>query len=180
MAKTVKSQFWSFDMVFAIVIFSMAVAIIAVAWSSINSQLSLAYENNANLMQLQAQTLGRSIMLAGSPSNWEGTANTLNVSTWKMASIGIGTGDGAHLSSWKIAALQSMANHDYYATKQALGVSYQYYIEIYNSNVNLSIGRNPAEYGALTIDTAVSSGYLNGGQVTVKVLVWTNTTFGIA
>lgn len=176
---TVKSQFWSFDLVFAIVIFTMAMTIIGVEWSNINSQLSIGYSNNANLMQIQAQTLGRSIMSAGSPSDWESTVNPTNASTWPVG-IGIGTGDGSHISPGKLAALEAMASSNYPATKQALGVSYQYYIEIYNGNLNITVGRNPALLNALTIDTAVSNGYIDSDQVTVKVLVWTNTTFGIS
>ena len=43
MAKNMKMQFWSFDVIFAIVIFSVAITILAFTWYDINNQLSLAY-----------------------------------------------------------------------------------------------------------------------------------------
>ncbi len=171
-------QFWSFDIVFAIVIFSAAMTLIAFEWSGIEGQLSIAYSNNAQVMQLQAQTLGRSIFYTGWPPNWEGTVNSSNSLTWGLVSIGIGTGNGTQISPQKLAALLSMANSNYPATKQLLGVSYNYYIRISSQTVNLSIGKNPAKYGAVTIYSSFTNGYVYGSPVSVTASVWTNTSYG--
>lgn len=171
-------QFWSFDIVFAIVIFSAAMTLIAFEWSSIEGQLSLGYSNNAQLMQLQAQTLGRSILYAGWPSDWEGAVNSSNSLTWGLISVGIGTGNGTRISAQKVAALSSMANADYPATKQLLGVSYNYYITLRGSELNVSIGLNPSRYGAVSVYSSYAYGHVGGAPVVVSAVVWTNTSYG--
>jgi hypothetical protein len=72
----------------------------------------------------------------------------------------------------------AMSNYDYQATKGSLGVTYDYYILVYNNGMNITIGKNPS--GALTIDSATESSSINGEPVTIKVLLWTNTTLGVS
>lgn len=176
--KTLKLQFWSFDMVFAIIIFSITLTIVGFVWYNINSRLSLAYENDPIQMQSQTQILAQSLLSKGSPSDWYSVVNTTNTSTWKGVVIGLESDSGSGISSNKLYALMAMSNYDYQATKESLGVAYDYYIMIYNNGMNITIGKNAS--GALTVDSATESSSINGEPVTIKVLLWTNTTLGVS
>lgn len=177
--KNFKLQFWSFDVVFAIVIFSVALVIMAATWYDISAQLSLSTSGGATLMQLQTETLATSFLSTGSPTYWEGIANLSNVSTWNNVGIGISNANGS-ISSKKLYTFLAMATENYQATKQPLGVAYDYYITIYNSNMNISMGRNPAAYRAVTVDVDTKSSYINGEPVTVKFMLWSNNTIGVS
>lgn len=169
-----KGQFWSFDAIFAIVIFSTAITILAFAWSGVNTQLSLSEGAGATVMQIQAQTLAQTLLSQGNPSNWQGLINVTNSSNWFMTGIGLGNStSGTTLSSQKIYALMAMSNYNYQATKQSLGIGYEYFISIYNNYYNITIGRNPATGGALTVYVAEESVTLNGAPATMKVELWT-------
>ena len=172
-----KLQFWSFDVIFAIVIFSVAITILAFTWYDINNQLSLAYGSGSTIMGIQAQTLIQNILSTGSPGNWNSMINLTNTSTWGNVGIGLSSGDG--ISSAKLYAFMAMANQNYEAAKQDIGVSYDFYIDIYNNNMNITIGKNPAQNNAFTIDVATATSNLNGAPVTIKALVWTNTPLGV-
>ncbi len=172
-----KLQFWSFDVIFAIVIFSVAITILAFTWYDISNQLSLVYGSGSTLMGIQAQTLIQNILSPGSPGNWNSMVNLTNVTTW--GNVGIGLGEGGSISSSKLYTFMAMANQNYEAAKQDLGVSYDFYIEIYNNNMNITIGKNPSENNAFTVDVATATSSINGSPVTVKALVWTNTALGI-
>ncbi len=176
--KVLKLQFWSFDMVFAIIIFSITLTIVGFAWYNINNRLSLAYESGPIQMQSQTQILAQSLLSKGSPSDWYSIVNTTNTSTWKKVVIGLGSTSGSGISGNKVYALMAMSNYDYQATKGSLGVTYDYYILVYNNGMNITIGKNPS--GALTIDSATESSSINGEPVTIKVLLWTNTTLGVS
>lgn len=177
MAKNMKMQFWSFDVIFAIVIFSVAITILAFTWYDINNQLSLAYGSGSTIMGIQAQTLIQNILSTGSPGNWDSMVNLTNVTTW--GDVGIGLGSSSGISPAKLYTFMAMANQNYEAAKQSLGVSYDFYIDIYNSNMNITIGRNPAHNNAFTVDVATATSEINGSPVTVKAMVWTNTPLGI-
>lgn len=175
-----KIQFWSFDIIFAIVIFAIALTILAFTWYNVGTQLSLEYGAGATLMQLQTQSVSMSLLSQGSPANWESIINITNTSTWSGAGIGIGSINNTMISSKKLYAFIAMSNYSYQSTKQPLGVSYDYFIRIFNNNMNITIGKNPSQYGALTIDVATKSAYINGQPVTVKTILWSNTTFGVS
>ena len=179
MAKNMKMQFWSFDVIFAIVIFSVAITILAFTWYDINNQLSLAYGSGSTIMGIQAQTLIQTFMSPGSPSNWDSIVNLTNVSTWGSVGIGVGSSSGGGISSAKLYTLMAMANQNYQAAKQDIGVSYDFYIEVYNNYMNITIGKNPSKNNAFTVDVATENSNLNGAPVTVKAIVWTNTPLGI-
>jgi hypothetical protein len=178
--KRFKLQFWSFDVVFSVVIFSIALTILAFTWYNISTQLSLSYGGGATLMQLQTQSVATSILSQGSPSNWEGIVNLTNTSTWSGVGIGIGSINGTMISSKKLYAFLAMANYSYQSTKQPLGISYDYYIILYNNNMNITIGKNPSSYNPLSVDVATKSAYINGQPVTMKIILWSNTTFGVS
>ena len=177
-----KAQFWSFDVIFAVVIFSTAITIMAFTWFNINNQLSLSYSNGASIMQLQLQSLSQSLLSPGSPSSWQSTVNTTNVSTWSGVSAGLGSGQGSvMLSSPKVYALMSMANYNYQESKQVLGTGFDYYITIKSnpatgSGINVVIGRSPYSNGAKTVYVQYKSAIINGMPVTMQVILWTNTT----
>ncbi|MCL5093008.1 MAG: hypothetical protein M1128_00895, partial [Candidatus Marsarchaeota archaeon] len=59
--KNFKAQFWSFDVIFAIVIFTISLTILAYTWFNINNELALAYGNGGTIMELQAQTLAHTL-----------------------------------------------------------------------------------------------------------------------
>ena len=71
-----KAQFWSFDLVFAMVIFMSAITILAITWLNISNQLSISTGGITTLMQLQAQQIGQNLVSQGTPGNWEGLVNT--------------------------------------------------------------------------------------------------------
>ncbi|MGC8669552.1 MAG: hypothetical protein ACP5TL_00135 [Candidatus Micrarchaeia archaeon] len=176
-----KAQFWSFDVIFAIVIFGVAITIIAFTWYQISTQLSLSYGNGAAIMELQADTLAKSLLSEGYPSDWESLINTTNSSTWKYVSIGILNRTG--ISIKKLYAFMSMSNSNYQATKQALGIGFDYFIviesKLYNNGINITIGRNPAKNNALTIYVEKRSSFINGVPVEINIYLWTQTPFGV-
>ncbi|MGC8586124.1 MAG: hypothetical protein ACP5K5_01085 [Candidatus Micrarchaeia archaeon] len=178
-----KAQFWSFDVIFSIVIFSVAITVLAFTWYQINSQLSIAYGNGAMIMQMQASALASTLLSPGSPSNWNSYVNTTNASTWSGISIGIGTNTSS-IDPNKLYTLMSMANYNYQATKQALGVGFDYYISITGQTsrggaLNISIGENPGTHRALTVYVEKRSSYIDGMPVQVVIELWTNTPFGV-
>ncbi|EQD42122.1 hypothetical protein B2A_10481 [mine drainage metagenome] len=179
MGKYMKLQFWSFDVIFAIVIFTVAITILAFTWYDINNQLSLTYGSGSTIMGIQAQTLIQNILSSGSPSDWNSMINLTNTSTWSTVGIGLGSGSGSSISAAKLYTLLAMSNQNYQATKQDLGVSYDFYIMIYNNYMNITIGKNPSKSNAFTVDVATETSNLNGAPVTVKAIVWTNTPLGI-
>ncbi|MGC8495855.1 MAG: hypothetical protein ACP5MX_01450 [Candidatus Micrarchaeia archaeon] len=179
-----KAQFWSFDVIFAVVIFSIAITILAFTWYNINNQLALAYGDSATIMQLQAESLADTLMSQGNPPNWYSIINTTNVNTWNDTSVGIGEGNGNGISSARLYALMSMASNNYQATKQALGIGFDYYIRINSTensgaNINIGIGSNPATGHALTVYVEKRSSILDGTPVQVTIDLWTNTSLGL-
>jgi hypothetical protein len=155
--KTFKAQFWSFDVIFAVIIFSFAITILAFTWFNVNSQLSLGYSNGATIMQQELQSMSQSLLAPGVPSSWQGTIDTTNSLTWGGVYVGIAQNQSSvALSPQKVYALLSMSNTNYQATKQVLGVGYNYYITIKSSptigsGINISMGSNPFNKAALTI-----------------------------
>ncbi len=179
--KTFKAQFWSFDVIFAMIIFILALTILGFTWYSVNNQLSLGYSGGGIVAQLQAHSLAQNLLAPGYPTNWQSIINFSNPSTWVNMSMGLGAGpSGTNLSSNKLYALMAMSNSNYPATKFGLGVTYDYYITIYGSGIDINIGRNPNAYGALSSYVEKRSAFLDGAPVTLQVVVWTNTTLAIS
>lgn len=183
--KRLKGQFWSFDLVFAIIIFSVSITILAFTWFNINSQLALSYGNGTLLMQIQEQRLMQSIITTGSPSNWENEINDTNPSTWSNISVGLASSPSSTtLSGGKVYALMAMADNggfaNYQATKQLLGIGYEYYITISDPAYTLSIGENPSIYNSLTSYTGSESVFLGGSPAILKVVVWTNKPLAVS
>lgn len=180
--KSFKAQFWSFDIIFALVIFGVAVTVLTFAWYNINNQLSLAYGSGDVMLQLQAKSLASGILSTGTPQGWQGIANTMNTIGWNNVSIGLASASlNSNLSSSKLYTLMSMANYNYQATKQPLGMAFDYYITITSNpssgaGLNIIIGKNPQTNGALTTYIERRSALLNGIPVSIKIFVWTNTT----
>jgi hypothetical protein len=178
----IKGQFWSFDVIFAIIIFSFTITVLAVTWYNLNNNLSISNGNGSNIMQLQLQTLTLNLFTQGSPTNWQSAVNTTNSSTWNYISVGLGANpSGGVLSVNKVYTLASMANSNYQATKQLLGVGFDYYITIKSSNnvtngINMSIGSNPSKNGALTVYVSHTNAIMGGEPVSVEIDLWTNTT----
>ena len=176
-----KGQFWSIDMIFAIVIFSGAIIMLSVVWLNINNQLSISYGFGIGTMQLQLNSLIQRLQSLGSPPDWNSFVSVNSVSTWSNVSIGLGTGNGTSISTNKLLTFMAMANSNYQSTKQLLGVGYDYYITISSQGqYNMSIGSNPIANNATAIQVATVPIILNNGQAgTMRIIVWTNTTFGV-
>ena len=181
-SKSFKAQFWSFDVIFALVIFSVALTILTFTWYNINNQLSLAYGGGDTILQLQAKSLASGILSTGAPSNWQSIANTVNTVTWRNISIGLASAPlSSNLSSSKLYAMISMENYNYPATKQLLGMAFDYYIMITSNpttgaGLNITIGSNPQTNGARTTYVERRSAFINGVPVSIKIIAWTNTT----
>jgi hypothetical protein len=168
-----KGQFWSFDVIFAMIVFSVVIVILAFTWNNVSTQLASSYGNTAEIMQAEAVTLAKSVMSPGYPADWMSNVNTTNPSTWTNVSIGIAAGHGSTIiSSAKLYTFIAMANANYQDTKTALGVGYDYYIRITNSNLNISIGENPNTNGARDVYVYTEPASLNGEAVVVSVEVW--------
>jgi hypothetical protein len=180
--KALRAQFWSFDVIFAIVIFSFAITILAFTWFNISNQLALNYGNGPGIMQLQIQSVEQNLLSPGIPNNWQSTINTTNPSTWSGVLVGLATTPGSStLSSGKLYSFMSVAFYNYSATKQMLGTGFDYYITIRSisnvgSGININIGKNPATNGALTEYVEKNYANLNGVPVIVQTILWTNTT----
>jgi len=171
-------QFWSFDVIFAMVIFGFAITILAFVWYSISNQFALSYGYGIGSMQMQAQALANRLLSPGSPSSWSSIVNPSNPSTWSNISIGL-LGSNGEVSLEKIATLESMTNLNYQATKQAVGVGYDYYIVINYQKINFGIGLSPYAAHAMSIYVVNKPIIINGMPATMQVMVWTNTSFGV-
>lgn len=172
-------QFWSFDIIFAVIVFTVTLTVISFVWFDITNQLSLSYGGSSTIMQIQAQTLAYSISYPGNPSYWNGVINTTNASTWSNIGVGLESSGGSGISMKKVYALQSMSEYNYQATKQLLGIGYDYYIQIYNKNINIDIGRSPIGQNPYTVYVIKRSANIEGEPVTVVVMLWSGTSFGV-
>ncbi len=173
--KMMKAQFWSFDVVFAMVVFTIAITILSVAWLNINNQLSVAYGNGASLSQVDAQALIQNLFTTGYPSDWQARINVTNTTTWNNVSVGMVANQGsANLSSSKIYTMLAMTETNYQAMKQELGIGFDYYIMIYGSSVNITMGRSPGTNYTYSIYVEKRGAFLNGAPVTVEAIVWSN------
>ena len=179
--KNFKAQFWSFDVIFAIVIFTVSLTILAYTWFNINSELALAYGNGGTIMELQAQTLAHTLLSTGYPSNWQSLVNTTNTATWNGTSVGLVNNPGSTaIAQNKLYAFMAMENYSYEATKQELGIGYAYFIVISGRNVNVTIGHNPSKYGALTTFVTKEAGTLGNQPVNIQIDVWTNKPIAVS
>jgi hypothetical protein len=170
-----KLQFWSMDMIFAIVIFAITMVILTYVWFNVSQQFSITYSNAYGNMQSDMQQLTNRLLTTGTPSNWYYSVDPANLSTWTNTSIGLASSTGGRLSEAKIAKLYALSLINYDASKQLLGVSYNYYIVIYSPQLyNLTIGPNPLAYNATTVvvqDTPVILD--NGVPAELRVMLWT-------
>ncbi len=169
-----KLQFWSFDIIFAIIIFGIAITIVGYTWYNISSQLSISYGETQPILAAQAQSFAQSLLTQGYPADWQSIVNFTVPSTWSGISVGL-LGSGGALSSSKILAL-----YNYQATKFPLGIIFDYFILIYNNNINITIGRSPFNTTTYAITSIVKKASLNGQPVTVKVLVWASSPIGVS
>ncbi len=177
-----KAQFWSFDVIFAMVIFGTTLVLLTFVWFSVSTQFSLASGYGAEEMQAQLQLLQSRILSSGTPSDWASLVNITNPSTWQNISIGLGTGNGNRISMGKVMTLMALANYNtttYQASKQMLGIGFDYFIIIKSSAFNITIGRNPSQYKAVAVQIAKMPVILQGLAANMQVEVWTNTTFGV-
>jgi len=170
-----KLQFWSMDMIFAIVIFAITLVILTYVWFNISQQFSITYSNTYGSMQSNMQQLTNRLLTTGTPSDWYYLVDPSDLSTWTNASIGLESSSSSALSEAKIAKLAALAQINYQASKQLLGVSYNYYIVIYSPQLyNLSIGLDPMEYNATTVVVQNTPVILdNGVPAELRVMLWT-------
>jgi len=181
-ANNLKAQFWSFDAIFAVVIFGIAITLLAYTWFDVNTQLSLAYGNGATILQIQAQAVSRQLLTTGSPTNWQGVVNVSNTITWAGVGAGLAlSNSGVALSQSKIYALMLISNSStYQLSKQVLGVGYDYYIEIVGNNYNITMGINPSTSNAFTTAVYRESATINGAPVTIITMIWTNQPLAVS
>ena len=178
--KSLKAQFWSFDVIFALVIFGVAITILTFTWYNITNQLSISSGNGAMILEIQTKAFASSILSPGSPQNWQSIVNTTDAASWGNVSIGL-LSSGSNISSSKLYAMMAMSNNDYVATKQPLGMAFDYYIVISSSpsdgaGLNIKIGKDPQANKALTTYVEKRSAFIDGVPVSIKMMVWTNTT----
>lgn len=170
-----RAQFWSFDVIFAIVIFSVAITILGFAWYNINNQFSFSYGGGATVGLIQDEAMAQELMSPGSPSNWQSAVNTTNTLTWTNVSAGLASGaGGANLSMGKVYTLAAMASYNYQASKQLFGVGFDYFIIIKGNSMNLTIGSNPATSVISSEYVQSRSAFIDGQPVMIKVILWTS------
>lgn len=173
-----RAQFWSFDLIFSIVIFSVALAVLAYTWFVINNQLSLNYSGASTIMSLQVQGLAGTLLSTGSPYDWQSYVNMSDSSSWHDLGIGLALAPGSsNLSVGKLYAMAAMANRnttDYLALGSALGVGYDYYIQVRGAGYNVTMGRDPLTGNALTTQVVNEGATIGGTPVVVRVVLWTN------
>ncbi|MDE1854776.1 MAG: hypothetical protein KGH57_00435 [Candidatus Micrarchaeota archaeon] len=177
-----KAQFWSFDVIFAMIIFGSALILLTFVWVNVSSQYNAAYGYGIQTMQAQLQSLQSRILTQGVPSNWNSVVNVTNTSTWSNVSVGLGTGAGGQLSQGKIAALVAMTSYNtitYEATKPLMGVGYDYYITINSGSFTVAMGLYPYTRNPYALQVARQSAVLNGMPVSVQIIIWTNKSFGV-
>ena len=176
-----KAQFWSLDVIFAIVIFMMTLLILSFAWFNITNQFSISYNYGVAALQLQLQNLEQTIFTTGSPSNWNNLVNVSNTMTWSDIRIGIGTGSGtASISQDKLAAAIAMSNYNYNESKSAFGVGFDYYITITNNATDIEFGHQPAPHSPYAIYSAEVPIQINKIPYKMQIMVWTNSSFGVS
>ncbi len=174
-----KLQFWSLDAIFAAVIFGTAVIIMTFVWYSVSNQFSITSGYGVEGMRTQLQNAEARILGSGTPGNWNSFINTSNTATWSNISVGLAMNNSLNLSTSKVFTLMAMSNYNYQATKQALGIGYDYYITISNSQFNLSIGSSPFNKRSMSQQVATAPVMVGGSPAVMKIIVWTNTTFGV-
>jgi hypothetical protein len=172
-----KAQFWSFDLVFAMIIFMAAITILAITWLNISNQLSVSNGGIATLMQLQAQQIGKNLVSQGNPGNWDSVVNSSLPSTYSNIAAGLASSQGSSsLSSQKLYTLLSMVNNNYSEAGLTFGATYDYYIIINGGPFNITMGRNPITNGAVTTFISTRSAFINGIPVIIKVYLWSSST----
>lgn len=172
-----KAQFWSFDAVFGVVVFIFGVVILSYAWITISGSYTSSSSNNAGVMQSELIQLNSQLFSSGTPSNWDSLVDVSNTMTWGGISIGIGK--YSSISNNKLISFIAMSNENYQSTKDNLGITYDYYINITSSTFKISIGRNPQLFNATSINVLKEPITINGAPATAQIMVWTNTSFGI-
>ncbi|MCL5433514.1 MAG: hypothetical protein M1538_00865 [Candidatus Marsarchaeota archaeon] len=176
-----KGQFWSIDAMFGLFIFSIALIIAAFIWTSVNNQIATSLSSSTTIIKLETQTFALSLLSEGAPNNWYSVINTTNTTTWQNIYVGLeSSSKPKSISPNKLAALISMSNYDYQATKQSLGIGYDYYISIEGKLLDINIGRNPLAYNAITIFKVNETSFYDNEPVNVEVYLWSNTTLGIS
>ena len=170
-----KLQFWSMDMIFAMVIFAVAIALLTYVWFNVTQQFSITYSNTFSNMQTDMQQLSNRLLTPGSPTDWYYVVDPSNIVTWSNVSVGFASSNGTALSTAEIAKFAAVAGLNYQASKQLLGVSYNYYIVIYSPQLyNYSIGLNPTTYNATTVVVSSTPVMLdNGVPAELYVMLWT-------
>lgn len=176
-----KAQFWSIDLVFAIIIFTAAMFLLSLVWLSVNNQFSIAYGYGIGAMQSQLGSLMQRLQTPGSPSNWNDAISENDVSTWGNVSVGLAAGNGSIISQQKLLDAVAMSATDYQGSKRALGIGYDYYISIYSPyEYNVSFGLNPAGRNPTAIQVASVPVTLGNGEIAImRAIIWTNTSFGV-
>jgi len=174
-----KAQFWSFDIIFAIIIFVFAVVILTLVWINISDEFAISYGTNLIRMQSQLQTLSVQLVSKGVPSNWNSVMNLSSSNSWENFSIGLSNGTADALSQQKVNAFYNMSLTNYQATKPPLGVAYDYYIVIKGNGINTTIGTTPTTTNVTSVQVTNVPAVLNGNPVQIKIQLWTNSTLGI-
>lgn len=176
-----KAQFWSIDLVFAIIIFTAAMLLLSLVWLSVNNQFSITYGYGIGNMQSQLSSLMQRLQTPGSPANWNTAISENDISTWPNTGIGLAHGNAGIISQQKLMAAVAMANTNYQQSKQALGVGYDYYITVSVPHVyNVSFGLNPKGMNPTALQVASVPVMLDNGEAaTMRAIIWTNTSFGV-
>jgi hypothetical protein len=179
--KGFRAQFWSFDVLFAIVIFMAAITILALAWFNISNELALSNGGASYIMQLQSQAVAQNLVSAGSPADWQSIINPSSPATWGSIGAGLATLQGSQtLSPAKVYALQSMVNYNYSDAGPVLGTTYNYYIIINSSSFNITMGRNPTTNNAVTTFLNKKSAFINGVAAQITVFIWSGSVSSVS
>lgn len=171
-----KSQIWSMDLIFSVVIFSFTITVLGIIWLHISNGLVTSYGNTQGVMYMQAGAMSDVLLSPGAPADWQSTIAVTNSLSWTGIAPGIEVVAGQpQISLPKLYALMSMANYNYTATKSLFGIGNDYYVTITSPGPgigNITIGKNPSSYNASTVFVDRRSATLDGSPVWVDIVIW--------
>ncbi|MGC8479736.1 MAG: hypothetical protein ACP5M9_03670 [Candidatus Micrarchaeia archaeon] len=178
-----RGQFWSFDAVFGILLFILGIIILTYSWITISGNYSSISSDNTAVMQAELNQLSSALFLRGNPTNWNSVVNVSNPSTWSGVSVGLGSNYGSSdISENKLLALLAMSTYNYSLTKETLGVTFDYYINITTNipSFSIQIGKNPNNFNPTSVNKLSEPVLINGQPGKATITIWTNTTFGVS
>ena len=126
---SLKGQTWSYDLVIAVVAFMLTLAFLVFFWWSVSTTIGAP---RGEKLSEDARGMADILLSPGNPSDWNGTVNVSDSSTWaEIGLLGIGDGFGSpNISQDKAEKILAMNTTDYVALKGRFISPYNFYVEM--------------------------------------------------